>query len=43
MSLFNEDRINNLLHKDGKVNYYGMVLASGEADQYFDLLMQNIL
>ena len=43
MSLFNEDRINSLLHKDGKVNYYGKVLAFGEADQYFDLLMQNIL
>jgi hypothetical protein len=25
------------------VNYYGKVLPSTEANQYFDLLMQNIL
>ena len=43
MSLFEEDRVSNLLPKDGMVNYYGKVLASNEADQYFDLLMQNIL
>src|ERR687892_2068387 len=43
MILFNEDRVSNLLTKDGTVNYYGKVLTSGEADQYFDLLMQNIL
>ncbi len=36
-------RISNLLPKDGTVNYYGKVLASKEADQYFDLLTQNIL
>ena len=43
MSLFEEDRVSNLLPKDGMVNYYGKVLESKEADQYFDLLMQNIL
>jgi alkylated DNA repair dioxygenase AlkB len=43
MSLFNGDRLSNRLPKDGVVNYYGKVLASKEADQYFDLLMQNIL
>src|ERR671910_3238058 len=43
MSLFGKNRVGNLLHEDGTVNYYGKVLASGEADQYFDLLMQNIL
>jgi alkylated DNA repair dioxygenase AlkB len=43
MSLFNEDRVSNLLPKDGMVNYYGKVLASKEADQYFNSLMQNIL
>jgi alkylated DNA repair dioxygenase AlkB len=43
MSLFNGDRLSNRLPKDGMVNYYGKVLASKEADQYFDLLMQNIL
>jgi alkylated DNA repair dioxygenase AlkB len=43
MSLFEEDRVSNLLPKDGMVNYYGRVLASKEADQYFNSLMQNIL
>ena len=43
MSLFGKNRVGNLLHEDGTVNYYGKVLTSGEADQYFDLLMQNIL
>jgi alkylated DNA repair dioxygenase AlkB len=43
MSLFNEDRLGNLLPKDGTVNYYGEILASKEANKYFDLLMQNIL
>jgi alkylated DNA repair dioxygenase AlkB len=43
MTLFDEDRVNNLLPKDGVVNYYGKVLASREANQNFNLLMQNIL
>jgi alkylated DNA repair dioxygenase AlkB len=43
MSLFEEDRVSNLLPKDGMVNYYGKVLASKEADQYFNSLTQNIL
>ena len=43
MSLFGKNRVGNLLHEDGTVNYYGKVLTSGEADKYFDLLMQNIL
>ena len=43
MSLFEEDRVSNLLPKDGMVNYYGKVLASKEANQYFNSLMQNIL
>jgi alkylated DNA repair dioxygenase AlkB len=43
MILFNENRVSNLLPKDGTANYYGKVLPSREANQYFDLLMQNIL
>jgi alkylated DNA repair dioxygenase AlkB len=43
MTLFDKDRVNNLLPKDGVVNYYGKVLASREANQNFNLLMQNIL
>ena len=43
-NLSNEDGINNnLLHKDGTVNYYGKILSSEEANQYFGLLMQKIL
>jgi alkylated DNA repair dioxygenase AlkB len=43
-NLFNEDSIsNNLLHKDGTVNYYRKVLTPNEANRYFDLLLQNIL
>jgi alkylated DNA repair dioxygenase AlkB len=33
---------NNILNKDGTVNYYGKILSSEEANQYFGLLMQNI-
>jgi alkylated DNA repair dioxygenase AlkB len=43
-NLFNENCIsNNLLHKDGTVNYYRKVLTPNEADRYFDLLLQSIL
>jgi alkylated DNA repair dioxygenase AlkB len=44
MTLFNEYRAsnNNILSQDGIVNYYGKILSSEEANQYFDLLMQNI-
>ena len=43
MTLFNEYRANNnILTKDGIANYYGKILSSEEANQYFDLLMQNI-
>ena len=43
MTLLNKDRVSNILHTDGTVNYYGKILSSREANQYFDLLMQNIL
>jgi alkylated DNA repair dioxygenase AlkB len=43
MPIFNEYRISNILNKDGTVNYYGKILSSEEANQYFGLLMQNIL
>jgi alkylated DNA repair dioxygenase AlkB len=39
---FNEYRASNILNKDGTVNYYGKILSSEEANQYYDLLMQNI-
>jgi alkylated DNA repair dioxygenase AlkB len=43
MTLLNKGRASNILHTDGTVNYYGKILSSREANQYFDLLMQNIL
>jgi hypothetical protein len=43
MTLFNEYRVSNILNKDGMVNYYGKILSSEEANQYFGLLMQKIL
>jgi alkylated DNA repair dioxygenase AlkB len=41
--LLHKDDTGNLLPKDGTVNYYGKVLPSREANQYFDLLIRNIL
>jgi alkylated DNA repair dioxygenase AlkB len=41
-TIFNEYRASNLLNKDDTVNYYGKILSSEEANQYFGLLMQNI-
>ena len=43
MDLFNQNMINNLLHKDGTVNYYPNVLTNNEANRYFDLLLQKIV
>ena len=43
MDLFNQNRINNLLRKDGTVNYYPNVLTNNEANRYFDLLLQKIV
>ena len=42
-TILNKSRAsNNVLNKDGIVNYYGKILFSEEANQYFDLLMKNI-
>jgi hypothetical protein len=40
---FNEYGVSKILNKDGTVNYYAKILPSEEANQHFDLLMQNIL
>src|ERR671911_1900452 len=42
MTLFNKGRLDNILPKDGTVFYYEKVLSFREANQYFDLLMENI-
>src|ERR687887_2500475 len=43
MTVSNEYRVSNILNKDDMVNYYGKILSSEEANQYFGLLMQNII
>lgn len=42
IDLFNQDRITNLLHKDGVVNYHRNMLTYDEANRYFNLLLQNV-
>jgi hypothetical protein len=42
-TIFNEYRLSNILNKDGTVNYHGKILSLEEANQYFDLLMENIM
>jgi len=42
MDSFNQNRITNLLHKDGLVNYYRNMLTHDEANRYFNLLSQNV-
>ena len=43
MTIPNEYKVSNIINKDGKVNYYGKILSCEEANQYFGLLMQNVL
>ncbi|MFY9795060.1 MAG: alpha-ketoglutarate-dependent dioxygenase AlkB [Candidatus Nitrosopolaris sp.] len=43
MNLFNQDRTNNILPKDGTVHYYPNVLTHDDANRYFDLLLQKIV
>lgn len=38
-----DERIINLLDRDGIVNYYGKIMTSLEANRYFELLSNNIL
>ena len=42
MDSFKQDRITNLLPKDGVVNYYRNILTHDEANRYFNLLSQNV-
>lgn len=44
MSLFNQafDGQKNLLPCDGTVNYYGQVLSSADADQYYEILLHTL-
>lgn len=41
-SLFDNERIENLLPYDGEVVYYGRVIPFAEADRYLNILLQDI-
>jgi alkylated DNA repair dioxygenase AlkB len=41
MNLFN-DKFVNVLNKDGEANYYGKIIATSEANTYYNLLLKNI-
>jgi alkylated DNA repair dioxygenase AlkB len=43
MTIFDKNGVSIILDNDGLVNYYRKILAYQEANQYLDLLMQNIL
>ena len=43
MTIFNGYRVSDIINKDGTINYYKKILSSEEANQYFGLLIQNIL
>ena len=38
-----EYKVSNIINKDGTVNYYGKIVSCEEANQYFGLLIQNVL
>ena len=42
MTLFNEYRVSNILNKDDMVNYYGKILSSEEANQYYIIFGKRI-
>jgi alkylated DNA repair dioxygenase AlkB len=43
MTIPYEYNVSNIINKDGTVNYYGKILSCEEANQYFGLLIQNVL
>jgi alkylated DNA repair dioxygenase AlkB len=43
LDIFNVDKTANLLRKDGKAHYYGIIIPYKEANRYFELLLKNIL
>ncbi|MGA9841735.1 MAG: alpha-ketoglutarate-dependent dioxygenase AlkB [Nitrososphaeraceae archaeon] len=43
MTIPYEYKVSNIINKDGTVNYYVKILSCEEANQYFGLLMQNVL
>ena len=43
MNLINNNKIVQVLNRDGKADYYGKIITNMEANLYFEILLQNIV
>jgi len=43
MNLINNNKIVQVLNRDGRVDYYGKIITNVEANLYFEILLQNIV
>lgn len=43
MNLINNNKIIQILNRDGRVDYYGKITTNVEANLYFEILLQNIV
>jgi alkylated DNA repair dioxygenase AlkB len=43
MNLINNNKIVQVLNRDGRVDYYGKITINVEANLYFEILLQNIV
>jgi len=43
MTLINNNKIVQVLNRDGRVDYYGKITTNVEANLYFEILLQNIV
>jgi alkylated DNA repair dioxygenase AlkB len=43
MNLINNNKIVQVLNRDGRVDYYGKIITNVKANLYFEILLQNIV
>jgi len=43
MNLIDNNKIVQVLNRDGRVDYYGKITTNVEANLYFEILLQNIV
>ena len=43
MNLINNNKIVQVLNRDGRADYYGKIITNMEANLYFEILLQNIV
>ena len=43
MNLINNNKIVQVLNRDGRADYYGKIMTNMEANLYFEILLQNIV